>query len=318
MPMRRVTEKGIMKRFRSLLAKEKASSWVGAISEFYDSEQLVEDYPSGGTAPPMKRWDGERDWGSPKEFPLQIRNVKYHSGVRLKSDFIRRAGKPYVDKQLRSLAQREVQHTAKLTSTVLLGAETTTIEETGTTFFSATHAYNGNPQQSNDYEFEITGEDTTKPEIVEAADALLISMINMQSLKDDYDEPMNEGYEEFHVIAGPNLGKILAQALGMDLMPTLSGSGVQQSPLRPFGQYMVKLHTSVRFAPWTNKFAMAIGDSPDKGVIHQEEKGARREDVIGEGSEHEKKYDEWLYGVRTSRGVGLASWQKLSLTTFTT
>lgn len=318
MPMRRVTEKGIMKRFRSLLAKEKASSWVGAISEFYDSEQLVEDYPSGGTAPPMKRWDGERDWGSPKEFALQIRNIKYHTGVRLKSDFMRRAVKQYIDKQLRSLAQREVQHEARLTAALLLSAETTTIEETGTTFFSTTHQYGSNPQQSNDYEFEITGEDTSKPEIVEAGEAVLTAAFNMIQLRDDYHEPMNEGYEKFHVITGPNLGKIIAQAIGMDLVPIVGGSGVQRSPLAPFGDFSIQVHSTVRLASWTNKFAIGIGDSPDKGIIHQEEKGARREDVIGEGSEHEKKHDEWLYGVRTSRGAGLASWQKLALMTLTT
>lgn len=310
-PPKRVTEKGLKNRFRSLLAKEREQSWVGAMTEYFPSDSLTEDYPSVGTAPPVQEWTGPPSYQSPREFMLQIANIKFRTGIQIGSDFIRRAKLPVVDRYLRSLAQREMQHWARLLIALLEKGETTLLRETGANFFSTGHQYGANPTQSNLIQYQISNADTTSPKPVDLAEAFLFVINEVLQRKDDHDEPMNEGYSVFDVLVPHNLFIPAKQALGLTIMPTADGSGVQQSPIVTMDGFSIRLSATSRLS-WNSDFVVSVGDSPDKGVIFQEEESARKEDVLGGGSEWEAQNDSWLYQVRSSRGSGFGSWQKMA------
>lgn len=313
----RITEKGIMRRYRQMLEESPVAPFVDVLAERHSSNQEIEDYPYLGEAPPMEEWDGPRDYKRHREFAIQVRNILYSTGIEIDSDYIRRDKVNGVMKLVDRLAMRKNQHWTKLVIALLLAGESTTIPEDGQFFFDTDHSVGDSGSQSNDLTYTIANDDTSLPTPEEFGLAIQESIDALLGLKDDQGEPCNEAAREFAVVIPHTLATPARQVFNTTLIPTTSGTGVRQSPLVAMDGFSIRLHSTVRLT-WTNKFVTAVSGTLDKALILQEEENAEAEDIMGAGSEWEQLNHSWRFAVRATRGAGYGSWQRAALTTFAT
>lgn len=313
----RITEKGIMRRYRQMLEENPVADFVDAFCERNTSNQEIEDYPYLGEAPPMEEWDGPRDYKRHREAAIQVRNILYSTGIEIDSDYIRRDKVNAVMKLVDRLAMRNLQHWTKLAISLLSAAETTTIPEDGQNYFDTDHTWGDSGTQSNDYTFLIANDDTSQPTPEEFGLAIQENIDGLLGLNDDQGEPANEAARSFAVLVPHTLAAPARQVFNTTLIPNTSGTGIRQSPLVAMDGFNIRLYTSTRLA-WTNKFAVAVDGTLDKALILQQEEDSEQEDILGAGSEWEQQNHSWRFAVRATRGAGYGSWQRAALTTFTT
>jgi hypothetical protein len=140
--------------------------------------------------------------------------------------------------------------------------------------------------------------------------AILASVTQLLSFKDDEGEPMNEGANSFGVMVPiPFMGAALAALKNATIVDS-SGSRVNTILSSGFN---FQLWANPRLT-WTTKFATFRVDGNTKPLIRQEEEPVQV-DAIAEGSELEFNQKMHHYGVSASRNVGYGFWQHACLTT---
>lgn len=315
-----ITEGDIKQRYQYNLSRTMLESWVGALSDDFDSDQAVEKYPWIGTSPKMREWNGTRKANRLVDYDFTVRNQKYEATVEIPGEYIRRGRFQHVDRFIRSLAVRNVRHWGLLMSKLIKDAESATAYD-GVSFFG-THNVGNAGDQSNDITYDATT--PAAPTVAEAADAIGAAIDNLLGRLDDQGEPMHEGCKEFLVMVPHNLRKTFGAAIGNELITNVGATGVETNILQAYEGVMIRLVGSARLsnaldgaAAWTTKFATFCLDAENKPFIRQDEIAmSRMIKFLREGSDFEFENDAWKVGTQASRAVAYGSWESAVLTTF--
>jgi len=105
-------------------------------------------------------------------------------------------------------------------------------------------------------------------------------------------------------MTGPALSPAFSAAVNQKTL----ASGVD-NPLAEQRDFTVLHRTNPRLSALTTQFIVFRTDAPTKGLIKQVEEDIKT-DVIGQGSEHEFKNNEQLFGVKLVGNCGYGLWQR--------
>lgn len=290
--------------------------WIGAVSMLMQSDQASETYKWLGQSPAMREWIGGRNAKGFRENGLTIENLHFEATIAVLVKEARRDKTGQIMLRIRELADRTETHWASLLSTLIAAGESGVCYD-GQFFFDTDHSEGDSGAQSNDIAVDISTLPTanhgsvTEPSIGEMNLAIRKGISQIYGFVDDQGEPMNEMAQQFMVMAPNSLADIAAAAVTSPIID----SG-EANPTTRQSAYKVDVVGNVRLdsAGWTDQFAVFRTDGNAKPFIRQEEEAVDL-DAVAEGSEHEFKHAEWLFGVDAERNVGYGYWQHANLVT---
>lgn len=283
-------------------------SWVTNLAMRIQSDQAIESYAWLGNAPALREFIGGRQPAELKENGFTISNKDYEGSIRIQSKDMRRDKLGVVTIRVNQLADRALDHPAKLLSTLILAGESALCYD-GQYFFDTDHLEDSSGTQSN----KITSPAATPaaPTVDEFTKAVLAAISQIYGFKDDRGEPINQSATEFVVMVPTTY-----MATALLAVTALLGTGGASGTLTTMEKYFrITVVPNPRLT-WTTKFALFRTDEAAKPFILQEESIP---DVValGEGSEFEQLNKEQLFGVDWSGNVGYAWWQHACLVTLT-
>lgn len=303
--------RAIIGEFYATLEADLGQGYIEGISNYFDSNQESETYAWLGQAPAMREWIGGRNAKGFRENGLTIRNKKFEATLEVLVDEIRRDKTGQVMVRVRELAQRTNAHWASLITSLIVAAEAAVCYD-GQFFFDTDHAEGDSGTQSNDITYDVTT--PTAPTAGEMERAILNSIQQILTFKDDTGEPMNENARDFLVMVPVPFMSVAASAIGSSIIVDASTSRTNNIlTLGSVGGFNTRISVNARL-PWTDRFAVFRTDAETKAFIRQEEEGVTMS-AVAEGSEEEFKNDKHLYGVKAIRNVGYGYWQRGCLQT---
>lgn len=284
------------------------SDWIGDLSMRVTSTQASEDYAWLGTSPELREFIGGRTPAELREQSFTITNKDYEGSIKIKSKDMRRDKLGMIQTRVNQLADRALDHPAKLMTTLIEAGESSICYD-GQYYFDTDHAEGESGTQSNDITQPVVS--SVAPTADEFATALIAGIQQIYGLKDDTGAPMNQSATQFTV-------KVPVKFMGAALTAVRSilGEGGKSAALQALSaDFTIKIAVNARLS-WTNKFAIFRTDEAAKAFILQEEDIP---DVValGEGSEYEQLNKEQLYGVDWTGNVGYGYWQYACLVTLT-
>lgn len=309
----KITTKGVVGMILARLETGSAA-WVNAVCMKVNSMQATEDYGWLGAAPALREFIAGRQPAELRENSFTISNKDYEGSITIKSKDMRRDKLGMIAVRTNQLADRAMDHPAKLLSTLIEDGESAACYD-GQYYFDTDHSEGDSGTQSNDITVDISAVaannhgSTTAPSVEELAAAILAGIQQMYTFKDDRGEPMNQGANQFVVMVpitymGAALQAVTAMLVGggaTNVLPALSG------------KFNIDVVPNPRLT-WTEKLAIFRVDDAAKPFVLQEEDIP---DVValGEGSEYEQLNKEQLYGVDWTGNVGYGYWQHSCLVT---
>jgi phage major head subunit gpT-like protein len=307
-----LSSRAIVGEYYSTLEQDLGASWVGQVSNLFDSNQESETYKWLGQAPTLREWIGGRQERALREAGVTIANKRFEAMLEVSMDEVRRDKTGQVMVRVRELAERTNSHWAKLLTDLLIAGESSVCYD-GQFYFDTDHVEGESGAQSNDLTLDITT--PAAPTAGEMETAILKSMEAIMGFKDDVGEPMNENARSFLVMVPIPFMSAAAGAIGSEIIVDASTSRTNRIlTLGSLGGFQVQLAVNARL-PWTTKLATFRTDGATRGLIRQEEEAVMMK-AIAEGSEEEIKNDRHLYSVTARRNVGFGHWQRAALTTF--
>ena len=137
--MDKITQRQIIGEFFMRLEQAIGASWVGAISNYFPSDQAIEEYAWLGMPPAMREWIGGRDAKGLPEYDFTIRNKHYEATLDFLLRDLRRDKTGQIMVRIAELAQRSGAHWASLLSTLILAGASTDCYD-GQYFFDDDHS----------------------------------------------------------------------------------------------------------------------------------------------------------------------------------
>lgn len=283
------------------------AAWINDLAMRVQSDQATEEYGWLGTAPALREFIGGRTPAELRENSFTISNKDYEGSIKIKSKDMRRDKLGMINVRVNQLADRAMDHPAKLMSTLIINGESTTCYD-GQYFFDTDHSEGESGSQSND--IGASASTATAPTTEEMSTAIMAAIQAIIGFKDDRGEPMNAGARDFVVMVPTPLMKAALMAVTA-LLGTNGGSNTIPA-LRD--NFNIRVVVNPRLT-WTTKIAVFRTDDAAKPFVLQEESIP---DVvaIGEGSEYEQLNKEQIYGVDWTGNVGYGYWQHACLVTF--
>jgi phage major head subunit gpT-like protein len=310
----RITERQVIGTFYKTLQANTGAPWLDAVSNYFTSDQAMEEYAWLGMTPAMREWVGGRNAKGFREEAFQIRNKHFEATLEVLVRDLRRDKTGQVMIRIQELARRANTHWASMISSLILAGETALCYD-GQAFFDDDHSEGASGVQSNDISVTIadfpvaTAGATTAPAVAEMQFAIARSIQQIVSFKDDQGEPMNEDASQFVVMV-----PVVFMNVAMQAVATPAQVAETQSALQALkGQFAINVAVNPRLT-WTEQFATFRTDSYLKSFIRQEETGVQLK-VKGYGSEFEFDNDAHQYGIDTWRNVGFGMWQNSCLVT---
>lgn len=307
----KITTKGVVGMILARLETGSAS-WVGDVAMRMTSTQAVEEYAWLGSAPALREFIGGRTPAELAEYSFTVSNKDYEGSITIKSKDHRRDKLGMIQVRVNQLADRAMDHPAKLLSALMIAGEATTCYD-GQFFFDTDHSEGSSGSQSNDITFDIsdagTGGTATAPSAATLSAAILAAIQQIYTFKDDRGEPMNQGATSFQVQV-----PVTFMAAALEAVAALLVGGGNTNVLKALeNKFKIDVVPNPRLT-WTTKFAVFRTDEAAKPFILQEEDIP---DVValGEGSEYEQLNKEHLYGVDWTGNVAYAYWQHACLVT---
>lgn len=305
--------RAIIGEFYLKLEQNLGATWVPQVSMKFDSDQESETYPWLGQSPVMREWIGGRQAKGFRDNGITIANKTYESTMRVPLAWLRRDKTGQIMVRIAEQTERANAHWAKLLNQLIIDGEATACYD-GQYFFDTDHSEGDSGTQDNDIAVDIST--TTAPTAGEMETAILKAIQQIIGFKDDQGEPMNENAQKFLVMVPVPFMSAAAAALGSSIIIDSSTSRSNTIlTLSSMAGFTVALAVTPRLT-WTTKFAVFRADGQLAAFIRQEEEDITV-DAIAEGTEHEFKEDEHLYGIKAIRNVGYGYWQKSCLVTFT-
>lgn len=307
----KITTKGVVGMILARLETGSAA-WVGDVCMRMQSTQAAETYAWLGSSPALREFIGGRTPKELAEVSWVVTNKDYEGSIKIKSKDMRRDKLGMIQVRVNQLADRALDHPAKLLSALIVAGESTVCYD-GQYFFDTDHSEGESGSQDNDIVFDIsdagTGGTATAPSAATIAAAILRAIQQMYTFKDDRGEPMNQGASRFLVMV-----PVSFMAAGLEaIYAQLTGGGNTNVLKALAGKFSIELVPNPRLN-WTTKIAVFRTDEAAKPFILQEEDIP---DVValGEGSEYEQLNKEQLFGVDWTGNVAYGYWQHACLVT---
>lgn len=316
MALKELSSRAIIGLYYKRLEQKSGMDWVDALSNYFTSDQESETYKWLGQVPVMREWIGGRQAKGFTTNGLTIENKHFEATLEIPLVDLRRDKTGQITVRVNELADRTNSHWAQLLSKLLINAESTVCYD-GQYFFDTDHSDGKSGVQSNKLQLDLTGFadqiDGGKVGAVSAPSeaafrlAVLKTIQQILSFKDDQGEPMNENASQFLVVVPTSLWYIAKTAMAVPL--SVGGS---TNAIKVLDEVNISIAQNPRLS-WSDKFAVFRTDSSVKPFIRQEEEGVKLK-AIAEGSELEFKHDKHWYGVDTWRNAGYGFWQHACLT----
>lgn len=284
-----------------------STAWVSQLAMRINSDQASEEYAWLGNTPALREFIGNRTPKELKELSFTITNKDYEGSITVKSKDMRRDKLGMISIRANQLADRAMDHPAKLLSGLIIAGEASACYD-GQFFFDTDHLEGDSGTQSND--IGASAATATAPTTAEMSDAIMSAIQAIMGFKDDRGEPMNQSAREFAVMVPVSMMKSALMAVTA-LLGTSGGSNTIPA-LRD--NFNVTVIPNPRLT-WTTKIAVFRVDDEAKPFILQEE-GAPDVIALGEGSEYEQLNKEQLFGIDWTGNVGFGYWQHACLVTF--
>ena len=313
-----LSSRAIIGSFYRRLSILEGSSWIGAISMMFNSDQESEEYKWLGQVPAMREWVGGRQAKGFRENGITIENKHYEATLEVLLREVRRDKTGQLMVRVNELARRTNTHWASLLSTLIINGESTVCYD-GQFFFDTDHSEGDSGTQSNDIQVDIStlpveiNGVVTAPSIEEMQLSIVEGCKQIIGFVDDEGEPMNEDASQFLVMTPLSLWDKAKKAVASPAVHIPS-----QTNMAPLSEMNIRVVPNVRLdnasSPWTDKFAVFRTDSDVKPFITQQETPVGMKSKA-EGSEFEFDNDAWQFGVDTWRNVGYGYWQDACLVT---
>lgn len=304
--------RAIIGTFYEALQQATGSSWLARLVMEFSSDQESETYKWLGMSPSMREWIGGRNPKGLRENGLTITNKTFEATLQILVDDLRRDKTGQIMLRIQEMADRVAAHPMSLISTLVNngGGNTNGLAYDGQYFFDTDHAEGASGTQKNALTSSEVGAlnvgSATAPTANEMADCILGVLAYFYTYKDDQGEPINELAKQFVVMVTPAMWGAAQAAVSSNLLNT--GSGGRDNPLLKMPGISIDVVSNARITA-TDKFYMFRTDGRAKPFILQNEESVSIS-AIAEGSEHEFKNNEHLYGVKAIRNVGYGMWQQ--------
>lgn len=293
------------------------AGWASRLAMRIDSDQEVEEYKWLGQAPAMREWIGGRSAKGLRENGISIRNKKFEATLQIPRDWIRRDKTGQIQIRVNDMADRAAAHPAKLLSALIAAGEAGLCYD-GQYYFDTDHSEGASGTQSNLITVDISllpvtnHGSTSAPSVGEMRECISLAIQQIVGFKDDTGEPMNEAATEFTVMVPTTLMSVAQAAVSLPFVDRGESNLLVNS-----GEFRIGIVPNARLnATWTTKFPVFRTDGSAKPLIHQVEEDLAI-DAIAEGTEHEFKFDEWLFGIKKAENVGYGIWQHACLVSMT-
>lgn len=303
--------RAIIGTFYETLQQAIGSSWLNRLAVEFTSDQQSETYKWLGMSPALREWIGGRNAKGLRENGLTITNKTFEATLQVAVDDLRRDKTGQILLRVQEMADRVAAHPMSLISTLINnGAGVTNgLAYDGQNFFDTDHAEGSSGTLKNALTASEVGalnvSAPTAPTANEMADSILGVLAYFYTYKDDQGEPLNETAKSFIVMVTPTMWGAAQAAVSANLLNT--GSGGRDNPLLKMPGIAIDVVPNARLTA-TDKFYMFRADGRVKPFILQNEEQVSMS-AIAEGSEHEFKNNEHLYGVKAIRNVGYGMWQ---------
>lgn len=307
-PSKKLSSVGIIGLILSFLTVSPKTPWSFMIShQNLNAMDDTVEYATASATPAMRRWIGGRE---AKQLFAQSVSLKSEPFEATLVDFVKnwvydKTG--MLNQRLQNFVSRSVTHWDKLASEALeLGTSTLTYD--GTAFFSASHSTGKSGTIKNLVvaadvaELAVVNRD--KVTVAEAADILYALLTHFQTFKDDAGEPIHEGLQQMMVMVPTKQFKAFNQAAIANVVTDSVGS--RDNPLSNSG-FQIKIVANVRLTSNYAIYAFAT-EGGDPCLIMQQQ-GDVKPSSKAEGSDFEHDTDQWEFGIKADRTVGLFCWQ---------
>lgn len=302
-----ISSRAVIGMYYEALATAAGMGWVGAVSNYFGSDQASEQYPWLGMPPALREWIGGRQAKGLSQNSVSIVNKHFEATLEIALKDLRRDKTGQLKARLAEFAQRGESHFASLLSTLIVNGESTVCYD-GEYFFDTDHAEGSSGTLDNDIQTDIsalpaaTHGVVTAPSKEEMLQAMLKSISQFFTFKDDKGEPINEDAKAFHFMVPVGLMAASSSALSKtnDMgagMFTVDGFTISMS-----------INPRLTAAGWTDQFVTFRTDGSIKPLIRQEETTPVIK-VKDENSEYAFDNDAIQLGIDTWRNVGYGRWQ---------
>ncbi len=242
-----------------------AGSWVGMLTNRYDSMRATETYTGTGNVAPMREWIGPKQVIPIGKGSFTVSNKDWESTIQLEEKDLRRDGTGQLASKVGEFTQRGAQHYEKILSALINTADAGTVGLAfdGQYFFDTDHAFGSSGTINNDITFDVAT--TTAPTPTEMVDAILASIQALYGFHDDQGEPSNGGAKNFMVMVPTTFMSAAQTAENVQFLT----SGVSN---RLLGSKGVNIQVVVNpRLTWTTAFAVFATDRATKPFLIQEE-----------------------------------------------
>lgn len=317
MGLEKLTERQVIGTFYKALAQSLGAEWIGAVSNYFESDQAMEEYAWLGQSPMMREWVGGRNAKKLREESLSIRNKHYEATLDILISHLRRDKSGQAMVRINDMARRSNAHWASLLSTLVAAGGASACYD-GQYFFDTDHEEGDSGAQSNDISIDIselavaTGGITTAPSVAEMQACIALSIQAIVGFVDDEGEPMNEDASSFLVMVPVSLMNVAMQAVATPVQVVETQTALQALK----GKFRIDAIANARLSDWTASFCVFRTDSNIKSFIRQEEKPVEIK-TKWEDSEYAFDNDAVQVGIDSWRNVGYGYWQNSCLVTMT-
>lgn len=314
--MYQLSSRAIIGHFYKRLNQNTGLEWLGAITNYFTSDQDSEEYRWIGQNPVMREWVGGRHAKGFTSNGISITNKHFEATIDIPVKHLRRDKTGQVKARIGELAARTNSHWAMLVSELINKGESNQCYD-GCPFFSTEHKEGKSGKQSNKITFDIAkaginGEVGIPTAPTEAAlrEAILSGINAIIGYKDDVGEPMNENANKFIVMVPVSLWFTAKACMGVQL--TVGGA---TNPVQVLSGLDIAVTPNTRLDA-KDKIYVFRADGDVKAFIRQEEEAVQVK-AKAEGSEYEFDHDAHQYGVDTWRNVGYGYWHHAVQVTLT-
>lgn len=313
MDQSRLSSRAVIGMYYERLATLAGISWVNSVSNYFTSDQASEEYAWLGMPPALREWIGGRQAKGFSQNGITITNKHFEATLEIALRDMRRDKTGQIEARVNEFAQRGDSHFASLLSTLIANGPSTVCYD-GQYFFDTDHSEGSSGTLDNDITTDIselpvqTHGVVTAPSKEEMLQAIIKSITQFFTFKDDQGEPINEDANAFHVMVPVGLSAAASSALSRtnDIGPGMFS----------IDGYNVSLSVNPRLtaAGWTDEFVTFRTDGSIKPLIRQEETTPALK-VKGEESEYAFDNDAIQFGIDTWRNAGYGRWQGAVLNT---
>jgi len=289
------------------------AGWIDQVSNYFTSDQPIEEYVWLSQVPQLREWVGSRQAKGFTGNGIEIKNRHFEATIEILLRDLRRDKTGQLKIRMAEFAQRGLTHFASLLSTLIVNGASTVCYD-GQYFFDTDHNEGASGNQSNAITVDISAVPATlhgtvtAPSPEEMQQAIIQSVSKMYTYVDDQGEPINETAKSFLVMVPVGLMNVAETAL---TLPRVAGVGaVSVDSLN----ISLAVNPRLTIAGWADKFVTFRTDGSVKPLIRQEETKPTVK-IKDESSEYAFDNDAIQLGVDTWRNVGLGRWQGAVQTT---